>query len=174
MTKHHLIGKLCQYKSDHRDKVLFTYKVSEEEKKEIEYSLLFWDGASGITANTLIPVWHYHKYMEYRRHNQEACPDPTTYHTPYVVRIPTPTIAWNPNNSSAKIQNFLVVDAKVFVAKIGNVIASQRTVLKALFTSEDSGEMFWVDEKWIEPYSAKETYLEDLKGKLLNKLRQNT
>ena len=54
MVKHSLIGKLCQYKSDHRDKVLFAYHVSEEEKKEIEYSLLIWDGATGITANTLM------------------------------------------------------------------------------------------------------------------------
>lgn len=86
MSKHPLIGKLCQYKSEHRDKVLFTFKVSVEEMKEIKFSMLIWDDNENISANTMIPSWYYQKYIEYRRHKQDICPDPLTYHTPYALK----------------------------------------------------------------------------------------
>jgi hypothetical protein len=171
MSKHPLIGKLCQYKSEHRDKVLFTFSVSEEELKEIKFSMLIWDDSERITANTMIPSWYYQKYIEYRRHKQEICPDPTTYHTPYAVK---PHIPFDANEKDAEIKNFLVIDIKRFITKIGKIVAGERVMLKILYANEDGSNTFWVDEKWIEPSGFKGTYLEDLKSRMLNKLRQNT
>ena len=47
-------------------------------------------------------------------------------------------------------------------------------MLKTLFVSDDNAQTYWLDEKWIEPYAHAETYMDDLKARMLNKLRQNT
>mgnify|MGYP006282118607 CR=1 FL=1 len=174
MGKHPFIGKLCQYKSEHRNKVLFTYKVSEDEMKEIKYSLLIWDERDRVSANTMIPTWYYQKYIVAGRHDQGPCPDPDSYHTPYAIKYSISNGSWVFNYAEEKVETFLIIDSKKFVAKIGNIVAGERTLLKALFSDEDDSKTFWLDEKWIEPFSSKETYMEVLKARMLNKLRQNT
>jgi len=167
---HHFIGKLCQYKSEHKEKVLFTYSLSEEELAEIKYTINIWNDQKSINSYTNIPTWYYSKYIK----NQKTTdPDPTTYHTPYVIKLyDDPSYMFEPEK--IKIKSFLIVDSKTFSVKIGNIVAGQRTFLKVLFTTSDMASFCWVDQEWIELYSIKETYVEQLKAKMLNKLRQNT
>jgi hypothetical protein len=170
MANHPIVGKLCQYKSEHRDKVLFTYALTEQEQGEVSYSLMTWENTKKITGNTCIPSWMYMKYKE--KYGDINCPDPTQYHVPYVVLPTTLTEIWNPE--ATKIKHFLIVDSKTFIAKIGNVVAGRRTILKSLSITDDIAKTYWIDEKWIEPYAHAETYMDDLKARMLNKLRQNT
>lgn len=170
MSKHPLIGKLCQYKSDHRDKVLFTYKLTQQDMGEITYSLMMWDNVKKITGSTCIPSWFYMKYRE--NHGDITCEEPTEYHTPYVIIPQVTTKVFNPE--LVKIKHFFVVDGKTFISKIGNIVAAQRTVLKVLYPCEDIVKTYWMDQDWIEPYSNIETYMDDLKARMLNKIRQNT
>jgi len=170
MANHPLVGKLCQYKSEHRDKVLFTYTLTEQEQGEVAYSLMMWENTKKITSNTCIPSWVYMKYKD--KYGDMNCPDPTQYHTPYIILPTTLTNIFNPENT--KIKHFLIVDSKTFIVKIGNIVAGKRTILKSLSVSDDIVKTYWIDEKWVEPYAHAETYLDDLKARMLNKLRQNT
>ena len=170
MANHPLIGKLCQYRSEHRDKVLFTYQLTEQELGEVAYSLMMWENTKKITSNTCIPSWFYMKYRE--RYGDLTCEDPYDYHTPYAVLPTILTEVFNPE--TVKIKHFIIVDSKTFITKIGKIVAGKRTVLKALSVSDDIAKTYWIDEKWIEPYSHTETYMDDLKARMLNKLRQNT
>lgn len=166
MANHPLIGKLCQYRSEHRDKILFTYKLTKQEVSEVCY----WDNTCKLTSNTCIPSWFCVKYEE--RYGDLNYEEPKDYHTPYAVLPTTLTEVFKPE--AIKIKHFLVVDSKTFTVKINKIIAGKRTVLKALSVTDDVAKTYWIDEKWIEPYSNSETYMDDLKARMLNKLRQNT
>ena len=52
--------------------------------------------------------------------------------------------------------------------------AGRRTIFKSLSITDDIAKTYWIDEKWVEPYAHAETYMDDLKARMLNKLRQNT
>lgn len=170
MSKHPLIGKLCQYKSEHRDKVLFTYNLTQQDLGEITYSLMMWDNTKKLTGSTMIPSWFYMKYRE--QHGDVCSEEPMDYHTPYAILPQTLPSIFNPE--AVKIKHFLVVDSKSFISKIGKIVAGQRTVLKVLYPCEDIVKTYWIDQNWIEPYSHSETYMDDLKVRMLNKIRQNT
>lgn len=167
---HDLIGKLCQYKSEHRDKVLFTYNLSEKDLAEVRYSIHIWDNEKAITSNTAIPSWYYLKFMGGK--GSPPCPDPYTFNTPYACLPNTSANIFTPG--ADRVRHFLVIDSKTFVSKIGKIEVAKRTMLKTLFVSDDNAQTYWLDEKWIAPYAHAETYLDDLKARMLNKLRQNT
>lgn len=161
MTKHHQIGKLCQYKSEHKDKVLFTYPLSDEDKHAIEYTcFVFGEARHQINAATCIPPWYYNKLGE------TIVPDPITYQTPYFINYRL--------RMHDKIHSFLIIDSLTFGVKIGTTTVSKRTFLKAFFSDTETGSFNWLDADWVEPYIGKETYLEHLKTQLLIKMRQNT
>ena len=167
---HDLIGKLCQYKSEHRDKVLFTYNLSEKDLAEVRYSIHIWDDEKAITGNTAIPSWYYVRFMG--RKGNKGCPDPYTFNTPYACLPNTLSNIFTPG--ADKVHHFLVIDSKMFINKIGKIEAGKRIMLKTLFVSDDNAQTYWLDEKWVEPYAHAETYMDDLKARMLNKLRQNT
>lgn len=163
MSRHSLIGKLCQYQRNHRNKLLFTHEITEQQKAEITYSFLHEN--STISARTYVPTWF---YFRYHKCDNLDWPEPKNYHVPYI----------QPDNEfgdeeSDKIKTFLVIDTKKFNAKINGFQLFTRTVYKILMVVNDITKVCWVDEEWIEPYAGCETYIDDLKAKMLNKLRQN-
>lgn len=168
MTIHTLVGKLCQYRSEHRDKLLFTYDLTEQEKMEVAYSFRFFEDNINISSKTLIPTWFHLRYME--KFKIIDWPEPKTYHTPYFM-----TSLSNIRNvdTDSKIKTFLIIDSKTFHAGINGIRLYTRTLLKALLINNDVANTYWIDEEWIEPYGGCETYVEELKMKMLNKLRQN-
>lgn len=170
MSKHPLIGKLCQYKSEHRDKVLFTHNIAEKDIYEILYMYRVWDHAKKLTGSTMIPSWFYMKYKE--EYGDVCSEEPREYHTPYAILPQTLPSIFNPE--AVKIKSFLIVDSKSFISKIGKIVAGQRTILKVLYPGEDIVYTYWMDQDWIEPYSHTETYMDQLKARMLNKMRQNT
>ncbi|NBP57678.1 hypothetical protein EBU71_14315 [bacterium] len=168
MVKHSLVGKLCQYQRIHLDKRLFTYQLNEQQKAELEYTLQLWHDNSNISSKTLIPSWFYHKFVK-----NITCPDPISYHTPYIISPSDNAIqTFNPE-LIIKIKTLLIIDHKAFDAKINGITVFTRNMLKVLDGENDIDNTYWVDEEWIEPYCCKETYIDDLKAKMLNKLRQN-
>jgi hypothetical protein len=163
MAKHTLIGKLCQYKALHRDKVLFTFPIPENDIPRLEYSLQLWNPTDKITSNSLIPTWYY-----IASYKGIPFPKPSTYNTPYTC------IPYKENQyifeTSEKVINFLVVDSCSFSIKIRNLIIGKRTFLKALVADQEQGMFYWLDSEWIEPYEGLETYMDVLKARMLDKL----
>lgn len=151
MSKNSLIGKLCQYKSIHHNKVLFTFPVDANIRTV----------PGTVTMDTEIPFWLWKKFF-----HSKSFPRPTNYNTAFMFL--------NNNGSylisDEKIQSFLVVDSCKFSIKVRNRTIKTRTFLKTLMNNDDQGLICWVDMDWIETYEGYKTYTELIKARLRNKL----
>lgn len=163
MAKHHLIGKLCQYKSEHRNKVLFTFDISKDDIHKLEFHLQLWQPQDRITSKTMIPTWYYNSSFK-----GQPAPKPSTYHTPYFYLTNIDNNFFN--NTPESIQNFLIVDSCTLALKFRNKTINHRVFLKALLIDGEDSAFHWLDADWVEPYTGRETYMDDLKAKLLAKL----